>query len=565
MLDLLDPGKYRYTLKGVKYAREVANGDIVVCKIAKGACQRFLDDIERAKDKSCLFYFDPDAAERFLRLGQKFRHVKGEWKTPHLMFEPWQCFIFMNVYGFISRETGKRRFRSVHVEVPRGNGKSAIASVVGLYHLSLDNPIGNEVYSAATGRDQARIILDSARAMAKGNKKFLAKTGTKVTAHQILHDKSNSFFRALSSDSNTLDGLQPACALIDELHSHKNRGVYDVIDSAMSKRDDSLLFVITTAGFSTAGIGYSQSRYAGKVALGEISDDSFFSIIYTIDEGDDIFDEKTWYKANPNMGVSVDITNFRSKAKKASENPEDKNNFLVKHLNIWTNAMVPFFNVLKFKRGISAGLRMEDFRGEACWTAIDLASKVDLTSFCYIFRPDHQYRFFWRNFVPEDAVNESKNAPSYIRWAEQGHLTLTQGEAINYPYLQELFFEDHQNYNFRGCHYDPWNASEFAQRMSIQGVDMIEFRMSTGNLSEAMKRLDALIREGNALHTGNELVEWCLGNVVAKRDANDNVFPRKDAEQLKIDPIVSAIMGLAGWMADEEKESVYEKRGLIVL
>ena len=559
---VFDKKTYPHTCRAIQYANGVLDGNIPACEYIIGSCARFLDDL---KNEEADFYFDVDSSERFLRLAQKFHHVKGNWATPNIVFEDWQCFIFANIYGFISRRTNQRRFRSVHIEVARGNGKSAKASIVGLYHLALENPKGNEVYSAAQGRDQARIIMDSARAMAKANKGFLKATGAEVLAHQIVHDSSNSFFRALSSDSNTLDGLQPACALIDELHAHKNRGVYDVIDSAMSKRNDSLLFSITTAGFNTTGIGYSQSVYAKKVSIGEVVDNNFFAAVFTIDKDDDPFDPEVWPKANPNWGISVDPFNFEAKANKAKNNPEDLNNFIVKHLNVWTNAMNPFFSVDRWNLCKDDTLRMEDFAGEKCWVGLDLASKVDLTSISYIFKKDKKYYLFVDNFIPEAAKRDSKNKDAYIKWSSKGELIVTPGEAINYPKLQEHVLEKAKKYSIQGIHFDPWNASELAQRLSVEGLEMIEFRMNTGNLSEPMKRLDAVIRECDLVHSGSSLMEWSLGNVVAKHDANDNVFPRKDNEQLKIDPIVASIMALAGWMQDEEKESIYESRGIVIL
>ena len=333
------------------------------------------------------------------------------------------------------------------------------------------------------------------------------------------------------------------------------------------------MFMITTAGFDTTGIGYDVSQYAKKVALGEIEDDSYFSIIYTIDkkneeygilEDDDPFDENVWIKANPNMGVSVDPVNFTSKADKAKSNPSDRNNFLVKHLNIWTDAKDPFFNVIKWDDCADKTLDINDFAGKRCYVGIDLASKVDLTSIAYIFKEDDKFYIFSDNYCPEETVNDSRNQ-NYAKWKESGELMVTRGAAINYPLLEEAVISKSKQVKFLDVHYDPWNATEFAQRLSVKRIEMVEFRMSTANLSEPMKRLDALIREGKVVHNGSSLLRWCLGNVVAKYDSNDNVFPRKDSEELKIDPIVAMIMALAGWIQDEQNESVYKERGIIVL
>lgn len=562
---MYDFSKYPNVSRAFQYAYDVKDGRRLACTYVRGAVDRFFNDLKRQDCELCSFYFDIDKAERFLRLVQKFNHVKGEWKTPHLYFENWQCFIFTNIYGFIDKRTKSRRFRTAHIQIPRGNGKSALASVCGLYHLSLENPKGNEVYSSATKKDQARIVLDSARAMAKANKKYLKATGTEVFAHHIAHEKSNSFFKALSADADSLDGLQPALSVIDELHSHKDRKVYDVMDSAMSKRPDSLSLIITTAGFSTSGVGYSETAYCKRICSQDIEDDTFFGIIYTIDEKDDPFDSSSWEKANPNWGVSVDPINFESKCKKAQESPESENNFLVKHLNIWSNAFSAFFNVKRWSKLGDKGLQLSDFEGESAWGGIDLASMEDLSSFAYIFKPEEKYYIFTKDFLPEARLLDHKrNKNLYHKFKKEGSLIVTNGESINYPKLQEILLKDSLKYNIQGVHFDPWNASEFAQRMSMENIEMIEFRMSTGNLSEPTKRLNALILENLIGHCGSSLLAWCISNVVAKRDANDNVFPRKEHEYLKIDSAISVIMALAGLMADLEEKSIYEERGILV-
>lgn len=698
-MNLFNKETHPYCRKGYQYALDVVSGDVVTNIYVKGICKKVLADFNR-KDE---FYFDATWAEKYLRLFQNFHHVIGEWDTPNIVLEPWQCFMFMTVEGFYWKKNDKRKYKTLHCEVARGNGKalsldtqvstpygfkylgdihvgdevvsrsgdrcfvtneteihfpcayeiildngeqifssedhlwfvgeslvlstkeiydivtrgntvsisdsvikaigyigentlpmkciqvdspdssfliteslvathnSALGSVSGLIYLSLFKTLkGNKVFSAATKKEQARIVLDSSREMAKANPSFLSKTGTEVYAHHLTHEASGSEYKALSSDSKSLDGLQPVLAIVDELHAHKDRAVYDVIDSAMSKRKDSLLMVITTAGFSLEGIGYSQSCYAKKVALGEIPDETFFPFVFTLDEGDDWKDPSVWIKSNPNMGVSVDPDAFESKAFKAKANPSDETNFLVKHLNIWQNAAHQFFNIKSWNLVANHNLKIEDFIGQKCFVGIDIASKKDLTSFVYIFRKYCKERecdlfyLFSENFLPEFAVEESKNV-NYKRWVDEGLIIKTPGKAINYEFIEERFVANSKKYKIQEAFFDPWNAMELSQRMSKAGIEMVEFKMNTSNLSEPMKKLDAEIIEKRVMHNGSELFTWCLSNVVAKMDHNENVFPRKEHENMKIDPIISAIMAMAGHINEEAEGSVYEKRGMIFI
>lgn len=540
-----------------EYASQVVSGEIPNSIYVIGSCKRFIDDLNKGE-----YPFDAEKAERYLKLVQKFSHVKGNWDSDLIIYGAWQKFIFANIMGFINPVTKNRRFRTAHIEVPRGSGKSAMASQMALFFLSLDNPKGNEISCIATKTDQARIVLDSARAMAKASPQYLKATGTEVLAHRIVHEKSNSMVRALSSDDKSLDGLQDILAICDELHA-MSRELFEVISSGMSKRNDSLLLCITTAGFSTEGVGYEQSNYAKKISAGEVKDDSFFAIVYTIDEGDDIFEEITWKKANPNYGVSVDPITFSAKAEKAKVTPSDIANFKVKHLNCWISESKAFFDLTSWDK-CRSDIKLEDFYGDKCYIGIDLASKVDLTSFALLFRKDGIYYYFDKTYVPEQTVNQTRST-IYDNAIASDNLVVTQGEAIHYPKLEEDFIALSKQFQIISGLFDPWNAVSFSQRMIQERIDMKEFRMTTANLSEATKTLDALIRQGKIRHNGSPLTRWCLGNVVAKEDPAGNVFPKKSSDKLKIDPIVALIMALAAWMNEEETESVYENRGVIFL
>jgi phage terminase large subunit-like protein len=443
--------------------------------------------------------------------------------------------------------------------VPTHN--STIASQACLYFLAGDDSKGNKVSCVATKKDQARIVLDAARAMAIKNESFCRVKGVEVRAHTIIQDSTFSEVRALSSDKNGLDGLNDVLAVCDELHAMSGE-VFDLITSGMSKRKDSLILCITTAGFNTDSVGYSQSEYAKKVSLGDMIDETLFSLIFTIDKNDDIYDENTWRKANPGYGVMVDPITFTQKADKTVVTPRDLPNFKVKHLNVWINEANSYYDQNKWDALAIPDINIEDFYNKKCFIGIDLASKVDLTSIVYVFKKDGNYYVFDRSYIPEESIN--RNA-LYENCVGDGFLISTPGEAIHLPNIQDDFKNMVANFRVAEAYYDPWNATEFAQRMSKEGIEMVEFRMNTSSLSEPTKTLDALIRQKRVFHNGSPLIRWCLGNVVCKEDAAGNVFPRKNHDKLKIDPIISLIMGIAGWIREEETQSVYEDRGIRII
>lgn len=556
----IDSKKYPFCAKGHQYAEDIVAGKIASCKYVKAACAKYLNEVE---DDSKSWMFDVVTAEKYLRSVQKFNHVIGHWPTKTIIYEPWQCWVWMNIMGFKNRTTGFRRFRIAHVEIARGNAKSAMASQAALYFVALDDPNGNIISTVATKKDQARIVLDSARAMAYKNSSYLKHTGVKVLAHTIVHSKSGSSVRALASEHSGLDGLQDVLAICDELHAMK-RETFEVIYSGMSKRQDSLTLCITTAGHDVHSVGCSQSAYAKKVALGEVSDEQFFAAVYTLDEGDDWEDEKVWIKPNPNLGVSVDITTLRAKISKAIVTPADIPNIKIKHMNMWIAEAKAFYDLEHWDKCADPSLKIEDFKGQQCRMGIDLASHIDITSVANVFRDgDGGFALFTKDFIPEQTVHEAKNV-LYDDCIAKGFLIATKGAAINYDFIREEALKLAEPVRVVECLYDAWNATETAQKLSSK-IEMVKIAMNVANFSEPMKKLDSLMRSGKIRHNGSPLLRWCLGNVVAKEDHNGNVYPRKSHVKLKIDPVIAILMALAGWLQNEEVTSVYEHRGIRVL
>lgn len=555
----IDGKKFPNCLRGHQYALDVVSGKIVACIYVIGACKKYLHEVE---DESRGWHFDWEAAEKYLRTVQKFDHVIGHWPTKNIVYEPWQCWVWMNIMGFKITTTGFRRFRIAHIEIARGNAKSAMASQAALYFLSLDDPNGNQISTVATKKEQARIVLDSSRAMAQKNVSYRKHTGVKVLAHSIIHTKSNSIIRSLASEHKGLDGLNDVLAILDELHAMK-RDTFEVVTSGMSKRADSLTLCITTAGQDVHSVGCSQSSYAKKVCLEDVDDSQFFAVVYTLDEGDDWEDENVWIKPNPNLGVSVDIVTLRAKINKGIETPADVPNIKIKHMNLWIAEAQAFYDQQVWDKCYDPKLKIEDFYGKSCRTGLDLASHIDITSHAVLMREKDGYAIWDFSYLPEDTIKAAKNM-LYDDCIAKGFLIATPGAAINYDFIRKEAEELGKKLKIIECLYDAWNATETAQKLSNK-IEMVKIAMNVANLSEPMKKLDALMRAGKIRHNGSPLLRWCLGNVVAKEDHNGNVFPRKSHTKLKIDPIIAILMALAGWCQDENLDSVYEERGIRTL
>lgn len=549
-----------YAAIAQRYAEQVAAGEIPACKWHRLSCERHLNDLRRDGFE---YHFDAAKASAVCEFIENLPHVKGKWNSATLRLEPWQVFILCVVFGWLCAD-GARRFRTAYTEVPRKNAKSTLSSGVGLYLVSADGEPGAEVYSLATTRDQARIVFDDARQMAKLTPALGEALGLEILAHAIAVPSRNSTFRALSADANTLDGLNIHGAIVDEFHAHQTRAVWDVVNTATGARRQALKWIITTAGYNRAGVCYEQRNYVCKVLEGTVQDDRYFGIIFTIDDADDWTTEEAHRKANPNYGVSVLPGDISTLCRQAMLSAQSQNNFLTKRLNVWVSADAAYFNMQAWDR-CRADVKLDEFAGRPCYMGLDLAAKHDLTAKMLLFERDGHTYLFGVYYLPEDEIEQgmSANSAHYAGWARAGKLTLTPGNITDYEYLERDIIADCERFDVQAIVFDPYEMTYLHSRLQAQGVgQLIEYPVNVKNYSDPMKAMDAAILAGTIHHDGDPVLAWAVSNVVAHTDAKDMVFPRKERPENKIDPVTAAL-GAYGWKMRDGGPSVYEKRGVI--
>ena len=532
-----------YVAMANEYASAVIDGEIPACKWVRQACARQREDLARA---DWPWHFDAERASHVCRFIELLPHVKGEWARGRgtIVLGPWQCFVLTTVFGWVD-DQGRRRFKKAYTEIPRKNAKSTISSGVGLYLLTADDEPGAEVYSAATTRDQAKIVWGDARSMTAASPLFRRRFGVETGAHAIYVPEGNSAFKPLSRDQGgNLDGLNLHGGIVDEFHGHKDRAIWDVLVTAMGARAQPLLWAITTAGFDRAGICYEERSYICKVLDHVIEDAEYFGIIYTIDEADDWTDPATWRKANPNWGVSVRPEAIEREARKAMQMASAQNNFLTKHLNVWVNADTAWMDMLAWERCGDDALEHEAFAGEECILGLDLASKIDVACKARLFHRDAIYYLFVEHYLPERAVDGASNS-QYDGWRRDGWLTVTEGEVTDYDVIEDGVRADCSQFLVTDVAFDPFQATQLAGHLLGEGVPMIEVRPTVLNFSEPMKQFEALVISGRLRHNNDPVLAWMVSNVVCHRDAKDNIYPRKERPESKIDGAVAAIMCLA--------------------
>ena len=537
------------------YAEQIIAGEVLACRWVQLACQRQLNDLAKFKGKASTYRFNPKLtakdgrsfrpADNLCAFSERLPHVKGPLAGQPIELEPWQVFILSTAFGWV-RIDGKRRFRRSYIEVPRGNAKSTLSSAVGLYMLAADGEGGAEAYSLATTRDQARIVFGDAQTMARRSPGFRNRFSVEVGAHNIHVLATGSKFEALSAEGSTLDGLNIHFGCIDELHAHKTRTVYDVVETGTGKRDNSLLWVITTAGSNRAGICYEVRTFVTKLLDGVFEDDSQFGIVYGLDD-EDWTTEAALIKANPNWGISVRPEILGPLQAKAMQLPSAVNNFKTKHLNEWVNADTAWMDMRSWDACADQDLDIEAFTGQPCWIGLDLASKTDIAALVMVFaHPEiaDAFAVFGKYYLPEDTVNAAGNS-QYPGWMHSGRLTVTPGNVIDFSWIEADLNDLASRFAIQAVAFDPFQATQLSTRMMSEGLPMIEVRPTVLNFSEPMKTLEALVLQKKLIHDGDPVLGWMASNVVAHPDAKDNIYPRKERPENKIDGIVALIMAIS--------------------
>lgn len=541
--------KRNYVAIARQYAEDVVAGRIPSCRFVQLSCQRHLDGLEHQTDANHAYYLDERAATRVCRFSELMPHVKGRWARDQelIHIHAWWCFVLVNVFGWKRKRDGLRRYRRSYIEVPRKNAKSTGTAAVANYMLTEDGEHGAEIYSGATSEKQAWEVFGPARLMALKTPELLEHYGVIVGAKNMHIPATASKFEPIIGRPG--DGASPSMSITDEYHEHATSEQYDTMVTGMGAREQPIAWVITTAGSDTAGPCYALRQEVVDVLEGNVERDELFGIIYTIDEGVDWTSEEALRMANPNFDVSVSGEFLRTEQLRAISNPRDQATFKTKHLDLWVTAAFPFFNLELWDRLGDPNLNEAEFYGLPCFIGLDLASKLDIAAVVRIFVREldeviHYYAFP-RFYIPQSRA-EDPATRHYLGWVEQGHLIATPGDITDYDYIEADLKADAEKHWIDEIDADPYNATQLLTHLQglVGANKVVEVPQTVAHLSEPMKETQAVIVASRIHHAGNPCFAWQIGNMTAQEDRNQNVFPRKERPEKKIDGGVALILAM---------------------
>ena len=522
----------------IEYNNLIINKKINVCNKIRKQFEKIIYDLEHQDE----YIFDLDKANKPIIFIEKFcKHSKGQWAGQPIVLELWQKAIIQTIFGFVDKQ-GFRKYREVFIDVGRKNGKSTLLSGIGNYMLVADGEGGAQVCCVASKKDQAKIVFGEAKNMVVQSP-MLSKY-IKKRKSDLYVPATFSTFEPLASDSNTLDGLNIHCGIIDELHTIKDRNIYDVTKQSMSARQQPILLMITTAGFIRENIYDDIYDYATKVLNGIEKDERFVSFIYELDERKEWTDFKCWEKANPGLGTIKSIGFLTENVERGKADSKFLPTLLTKDFNIKETGTGSWLNFEDINN--TEEYNIEDFNGTYAVGGCDLSSTTDLTCATLLFKKDNKMYINQMYFIPEEVVEKKikeDNVP-YNIWKERGLIRFSSGNRVNYSDVTDWFNEMRNKFGFYPLWigYDSWNANYWKEEMECNSFVMEPVIQGAKTMSSPMKHLASELKAHNINYNNNPILKWCLTNTQIEQDKNENIRPikGKNAKQ-RIDGTVSLI------------------------
>ena len=537
--------------------------------IFMGVMMRKLKNYKPTKFMADDSTYNKDLADYAVNFIECLCHTKGTWAGKKFELIDWQEQIIRDLFGTIKKD-GYRQFNTAYVEIPKKMGKSELAAAVALLLCCGDGEERAEVYGCAADRQQATIVFDVAADMVRMCPALNRRVKILASQKRIQFLPTNSFYQVLSAEAYSKHGFNIHGVVFDELHTQPNRKLFDVMTKGSGDaRTQPLYFLITTAGTDTNSICYETHQKAKDILEGRKTDPTFYPVIYGADQEDDWTDPKVWKKANPSLGITVNIDKVKSACESAKQNPAEENSFRQLRLNQWVKQAVRWMPMDKWD-ACNFSVDEKELEGRVCYGGLDLSSTTDLTSFCLVFPPedeDDKYiilPYFW---LPEETLElrVRRDHVNYDLWEQQGYIQTTEGNVVHYGYIEKFIEKLGERFNIREIAFDRWGAVQMVQNLEGMGFNVVAMGQGFASMSPPTKELMKLTLEKKIAHGGHPVLRWNMDNILIRQDPAGNIKADKAKSTEKIDGAIALIMALdrAIRCEDEMVDSVYDSRGLV--
>lgn len=532
---------------------------------------RKLKNYKPTKFKARNSVYNKEAADYAVDFIECLCHTKGKWAGTPFELIDWQEQIVRDLFGIL-KPNGYRQFNTAYIEIPKKQGKSELAAALALLLTCGDGEERAEVYGAAADRDQASIVFEVAADMVRMCPALNKRVQILTAKKRLVYLPTNSFYQVLSAEAYTKHGFNVHGVVFDELHTQPNRKLYDVLTKGSGDaRTQPLYFLITTAGDDTKSICYEVHQKAEDILAGRKKDPTFYPVIYGAKPDDDWTDPKVWKKANPSLGITVDIEKVKAACESAKQTPSEENSFRQLRLNQWVKQAVRWMPMIAWD-ACAFPVNAAELEGRVCYGGLDLSSTTDITAFVLVFPPtDEDDKFiilpyFW---LPEETLplRVKRDHVQYDVWERQGMIFTTEGNVIHYGFIEQFIGDLYKRYNIREIAFDRWGAVQMVQNLEAMGLTVIPFGQGFKDMSPPTKELLKLVLERRIAHGGHPVLRWMMDNVYIRKDPAGNIKADKEKSTEKIDGAVATIMALDRAIrgGNDTGESVYDSRGLLCI
>ena len=515
--------------------------------------------------------YSKDLADYAVSFIECLTHTKGTWAGKPFKLLDWQEQIIRDLFGVV-KPNGYRQFNTAYIEIPKKMGKSELAAAVALLLCCGDNEERAEVYGCAADRQQATIVFDVAADMVRMCPALNRRVKILASQKRIIFLPTNSFYQVLSAEAYSKHGFNIHGVVFDELHTQPNRKLFDVMTKGSGDaRMQPLYFLITTAGTDTHSICYETHQKAVDILEGRKIDPTFYPVIYGAKDSDDWTDPKVWKKANPSLGVTVQMEKVKAAFDSARQNPGEENAFRQLRLNQWVKQSIRWMPMEKWD---ACGFQVneEELEGRVCYGGLDLSSTTDLTAFSLVFPPlDESDKFrilpyFW---VPEETLSlrVKRDHVPYDVWEKQGFIKTTEGNVVHYGFIEKFIETLGERFNIREIAFDRWGAVQMVQNLENMGFTVVPFGQGFKDMSPPTKELMKLTLEQKIAHSAHPVLRWNMDNIFIRTDPAGNIKCDKEKSTEKIDGAIATIMALdrAIRCGNQNTGSVYDARGILFM
>lgn len=510
------------------------------------------------------YYFDPEDGERVIQFTESHcRHLKGRLAGELIVWEPWQREIIMDVFGWKHKDTGLRRYQYIYIEVPKKNGKSTMLAALSLYLLGWDGEKGGEIYGAAGDKDQARIIFDDAVKMVE--KDAGLERELKPLRNVIKHTATDSVYRVVSAEAYTKHGPNLFAVIFDEIAIQPNSELYDTLRKGVAAREEPMIWMITTAQ-RIETFGEELHSYAKNIIDGKLKDDRWYAKIYAADRDDDIFDPKTWYKANPSLGSALSEKYFEDEIQEIKNDPSKAGIFKRLHLNIWTTSTDSWHVADLWDECDFGKVKLKDVKGRPLFLGFDFAYTDDMNSAVVVCPPVNEgdklivWPFFW---VPDDTVMQRSMSEHhmFLQWTENEIVFTQPYKGIEVGEIADFILKESEGHNVMGIGYDIYRANDAIKKLEKNGLPCFAFRQAPGTMGKIVSDFEKMVNNQQINHQGNQVLRWQIDNVEVYDDRELNRWIQKRKSKGKVDGVTALLNACAAWkhvtgQAEEEKKVI---------